>query len=345
MGIPTRPTSGILARRLASAAALLLALASAAAAQDGGWSTVVAAAKKEGAVTLYTSATAPQHRQLAKAFESKYGITVEILDARASELRERVRAEQASGRFLGDVIQNGSTTMRHQGEEQAFQPHGEIPSLAGLRPPFAADALQVPNFVLAYGILVNVNLLNPEQQPRSWHDLLEPRWRGKLLADDFRAIGGGQTFFSVTYDAFGRAFHEQLKTQGIVFSRGVGESERRVAMGEYPIRLPQQFPNYLALKGLPVRLVIPEEGCPYVPFDLAVMRNAPHPNAARLLIDFYLGPEGQLLYANAGLIPVTAGVLEKTDPAMRELAGAKLLGATSPEEQEAMLALATEMYR
>jgi iron(III) transport system substrate-binding protein len=328
-------------------ATLLLAviLAPVAAAQDAAWDAVVAAARNEAAVTLYTSATAPQHVQLAKAFESKYGIKVQILDARASELRERVRAEQSNGRFLGDVIQNGSATMRHQAEEQAFQPHGDIPSLAGLRAPFAADSLQVPNFVLAYGILVNVNLLKPDQQPKSWHDLLDPRWRGKLLADDFRAIGGGQTFFSVTYDAFGRAFHDTLKTQGIVFSRGVGESERRVATGEYPIRFPQQFPNYVALKGLPVRLVLPEEGCPYVPFDLAVMRNAPHPNAARLLIDFYLSPEGQLIYANNALIPVVNGVIEKTDPEIRALAGAKLLGFTTAEEQEAMLALATQMYQ
>jgi iron(III) transport system substrate-binding protein len=334
-------------RRGTHAAALLLAavLASAVAAQAADWSAVVAAAKKEGTVTLYSAATAPQHRQLAKAFESKYGIRVESLDLRASELRERVRAEQASGRFLGDVMQNGTTTMRRQAEEQALQPHGEIPSLAHLRAPFVADALQVPNFVLAYGILVNASQLPPAQQPKSWRDLLDPRWRGKLLADDFRALGGGQTFFSVTYDAFGAAFHEQLKTQNLVFSRGVGESERRVAMGEYPIRFPQQFPNFVALKGLPVKLVVPEEGAPYVPFDLGVMRNAPHPNAARLLIDFYLSESGQLLYANNGLIPVVDGILEKTEPAMRELVSAKLLGATSAEEQDAMLRLATEMYR
>jgi iron(III) transport system substrate-binding protein len=345
MKILTRLRSGLFSDRIVSAAALAISFVSAAAAQESGWSEVVAAARKEGAVTIYTSATAPQHRQLAKAFENKYGIKVEILDARASELRERVRAEQASGRFLGDVIQAGSATMRRQAEEQAFQPHGDIPSLAHLRAPFAADALQVPNFVMAYGILVNEKLLPAAQRPKRWHDLLDPRWRGKLLADDFRALGGGQIFFSVTYDAFGRAFHEQLKAQNIVFSRGVGESERRVAMGEYPIRFPQQFPNYVALKGLPLRLVIPEEGCPYVPFDLAVMRNAPHPNAARLLIDFYLSPEGQLLYANNGLTPVVDDVLEKTDPAMRVLAGAKLLGASSPDEQEAMLALATRMYQ
>src|SRR4051812_46942452 len=122
-----------------AAAALLIALAQIPAAGAEDWASVVAAARKEGTVTLYTSATAPQHVQLARAFESRFGIKVQILDARASELRERVRAEQASGRFLGDVIQNGSATMRHQAEEQAFQPHGEIPNIALLRPPFAAD--------------------------------------------------------------------------------------------------------------------------------------------------------------------------------------------------------------
>ncbi|MDB5408849.1 MAG: Ferric transporter ATP-binding subunit [Rhodospirillales bacterium] len=322
---------------------LVAAVGLPAAAQD--WDAVVAAAKTEGSVTLYSSATAPQHRQVAKAFESATGIRVDILDLRASEQRERVRMEQTSGRFLGDVLQNGSVTMRHQAAEQAFQPHGDIPAIAGLRAPFAADALQVPNFVMAYGMLVNVNSLKPEERPRSWHDLLDPRWRGRLLADDFRAIGGGQTFFAATYDAFGAAFHDRLKAQSPVFSRGVGESERRVASGEYPIRFPQQFPNYVALKGLPVTLVLAEEGAPYVQFDLAVLRNAPHPNAAKLLIDFYLRPKGQLLYANNALIPVVEGIIEKTDPEMRELASAKLLGSTTAERQDEMLALATRLYQ
>jgi iron(III) transport system substrate-binding protein len=96
---------------------------------------------------------------------------------------------------------------------------------------------------------------------------------------------------------------------------------------------------------LPVKLVIPVEGAPYIRFDLAVLKNAPHPNAARLLIEYYLSPEAQLVYANAGLIPVIKGVAEKADPDLRALAGAKLLGTSDPNTQDAMLDLAKQIYK
>ena len=82
----------------------LASLAFPASAQDAGWDSVVAAAKKEGKVVVYSMALgAPYYLAVLKAFEAKYGIKVESLDLRASELAERVRTEQAAGRFLGDT--------------------------------------------------------------------------------------------------------------------------------------------------------------------------------------------------------------------------------------------------
>ena len=68
-------------------------------------------AKKEGKLVIYTASIgSPFHKTVFKAFEKKYGIKVELLEARASEVRERVRVEQSAGRFLGDLHHNGSTT-------------------------------------------------------------------------------------------------------------------------------------------------------------------------------------------------------------------------------------------
>ena len=87
------------------------AIVTSAAAQSDDWNKVVEAAKKEGKLLIYTASTGSvPHKKVIQAFESKYGIKVELLEARASEVRERVRVEQAAGRFLGDVHHNGSTT-------------------------------------------------------------------------------------------------------------------------------------------------------------------------------------------------------------------------------------------
>jgi iron(III) transport system substrate-binding protein len=340
-----------LLRHLALAAVLALSIAplvtvGPASAQDAEWVKVIEAARKEGKVSLYTStAGAAFHVAVMRTFEAKYGIPIELLDVRASELRERVRTEQISGRYLGDATQNGQATLFRQEQEGVLQPHGGIANVANLLPAHVATAIRVPSYVLAYGILINSTLIKPPDEPKSWKDLLDAKFRGKILSDDMRALGGGQIFFTATYDAFGREFHEGLAAQQPVFSRDIGNDERRVAHGEYPLRIPQLFSTIAPMKGLPVKLVIPVEGAPYIRFDMAVLKNAPHPNAARLLINHYLTLEAQLIYANAGLIPAVQGVAEKTNEDARYLASAKLLGTSDPNTQDAMLDLAKQIYK
>lgn len=308
---------------------------------------LVEAAKKEGVVTFYTSALGQNfHGDVWASFQRKYGIRVEVLDARASELRERVRTEQASGRFLGDVMVNGAATLSRQLGEGQLQPHGGIPNAGKLRAETKApDDVRIPYYLHVYGVLVNTNLVKPADEPKSWWDLTDGKWKGKILSDDVRAIGGGSVWFSAATDRLGKDFQEKLAAQSLLFSRDIGNDEKRVAAGEYPVRIPQIFSNYLQMKGLPVKYVIPSEGLAYIEFQMAVLKNAPHPNAARLLINHIIEEESQLVYANNGLIPVRAGVVDKARPDVREAASAKLMGTTDPNTQDAMLALAKQIYK
>ena len=305
------------------------------------------AAKKEGKVSLYTSFIGnPLHMNVVKTFEQKYGISVEVYDARATEINERVRTEQTTGRFLADVFQNGQATLERLEKEQGIlQPSGDLPNAKFLRAAHPATATRAPSYILGYGILANVNLVKPDDEPKSWTDLADPRWKGKIMSDDMRAAGGGAILFAATHDALGADFHRKLALNDIVFSRDVGVDEKRVAAGEFPLRMPQLISNMLLLKGLPVRFVMPREGAPYVRFDLAVLKNAPHPNAARLFINHYLSEQAQVMYANGALIPVIEGAAAKASAETRAFASVKLMGTTKPETQEAMYALAKDIYK
>jgi iron(III) transport system substrate-binding protein len=316
-----------------------------AAAQDD-WSKVVDAGKKEGKLLVYTASigSAP-HKQIIQAFEAKYGIKVDLLEARASEVRERVRVEQAAGRFLGDLHHNGSTTTWLMTRDGNFQPRGEVPNVKNIEAPYAADDTAIPAEVISYGLLINKSMVKPADEPKSWKDLLDPRWQGKILSDDYRALGGGAVFFPVMLRVFGREFHDKLAQQKPVFSRDIQNNERRCARGEYPIYLPFNLQDLNNLKGLPVKAIVPAEGRPYVRFDISMLKQAPHPNAARLFMNHYLEPESQLILANVGYNPVIKGVVEKTMEELRPLLAAKPLGTTDPPKQDEMLALAKEIYK
>lgn len=310
------------------------------------WNKVIDAARQEGKVVVYSAFVgSPANVAVAKAFEKKYGIPVTFLEARASEIRERIRTEQAAERFIGDLSHDGETTTTLQMHEGAFEPHGFIPSLGNLRSPFKADDVRVPVFAIVYGILVNTNLVKPADEPKSWADLTDPKWNGKILSDDMRALGGGSVMFFVLYDKLGREFHEKLALNHPVWSRELRASERRVARGDYPIWIPMTAGDYAGLKGLPVKLITPQEGYTYITYDVAVLKNAPHPNAARLLMDFFLTPEAQLIHDEQGLMMVTntpaSGGTKEAD-AIRK---GKLLGTTDASKQDEMLKRAKEIYK
>src|ERR1700754_3610501 len=114
-------------------------------AQGDDWAKVAEAGKKEGKLVIYTASIGSASLKAGtKAFEQKYGISVELLEARASEVRERVRVEQSAGRFLGDVHHNGSTTTWLMTRDGNFQPYGSLPNLKNIEQPYAASEMSIP---------------------------------------------------------------------------------------------------------------------------------------------------------------------------------------------------------
>jgi iron(III) transport system substrate-binding protein len=293
------------------------------------WAKIVEAAKKEGKVVVYSGYVSPNtHKAIGDAFEKEYGIKVEYFMARGGELRERVRIEQSTGRFLADVSHNALTQTSGENRiENSLVPHGGLPDMKRLKPDFAAraDDTVVPIFTINYGFLVNTNLVKPGDEPKGWRDLLDPKWKDKILSDDPRASGGGRVMFHMTYDKWGAEFHEKLAAQNLVFVRDYNEATRRVARGEYPIYIPLILGDYAKIKPLPVKYVIPEEGATYGSYGVAIFRNAPHPNAARLLANFYFSDIAQAVYANDGHGIVISDLKEKLNPEAEALANVKPL--------------------
>jgi iron(III) transport system substrate-binding protein len=330
------------------ALAAVLVISSPALAHDEGWDKVVAAAKSEGRVTFYSGLVgSPSTAAVAGAFEKATGIKTEYLDLRISEIRERMRAEQIAGRIIGDVLTTSfNVTTSIENNEGSLQPLRAFPNRA--RSDVAIDnpaGTQAPVYILKYGILINTKLVAPADEPKSWTDLLDPKWSGKILADDPRALGGGFNAFVAQHDKFGVDFLKKLADQKLVFTRDLREAERRVARGEYPIYIPFLFNDFSSLKGLPVKAIVPSEGVAYVQFVASMVKNTTHPNAALIFINFLLSDEAQLIFAREGLGPVVNAVDAKVPDDLRPLVAAKPMGTSDWRREQKLLQLAKEIFK
>lgn len=330
---------------IAASAAVLAMAAPAAHAQSANWDQVVAAAKREGKLLIYNGTNFPIVRKIAAEMQKETGISIDVLDGRATEIRERIRVEQSTNRTVASLSYSGFTTLITQTGEGVFQEHGPLPNAQGVIPELVSKGHVLLGSVGMFILMYNTSLVKGDDAPKSWHDLTNPRWQGKILSDDFRAAGAGNVWFEATLNAFGRGFHEKMALQKPVFSRNFPESERRVARGEYPLYLPFNVSEYISLRGLPIKAIVPSEGAAYVPFGAAILKDAPHPNAARVFLNFLLSEKGQTMLAAEGFRPAKAGFESKAPPEVAPLVAGKLLGTTTPGRLDETTRIATEIYK
>jgi len=309
-----------------------------------GWENVVSAAKSEGRVVVYNGTTVEVPGRIAKLFEAKYGIAVDLLNGRAGEIRERIRSEQATGKRIGDISLNGIATASVQAVSGAFRPYGYLPNAAKLLPAFASDGTLLQVRAGLFGILMNTSMVSPEDAPKTWAGLALPKWRGRFLLSDPRTAGGGSILYGALFYRFGPELYDKILSQAPVIVTDILVAQRRVARGEYPMYVPFTLADMRNLAGLPVRAIVPEEGAPYTTGAMSILKDAVHPNAARLFLDFYLSDEAQDLYADFGETSATGRVGKNLPAEIRDLYKAKLLGTTKPEDQDAMLARASAAF-
>jgi ABC-type Fe3+ transport system substrate-binding protein len=279
---------------------------------------LVEAAKKEGKVVWYTTLIVNQAiRPLKEAFEKTYpGIELQYARADEAPTAAKILAEAQASRLQADIF-DGISNMVPLKRAGLVVPHGS-PS-AGKIPAELKDQqgywISILLYVFSPGI--NTTLVSKEHAPKTYQDLLDQRWRGKMAWNP-GSIAGALGFVGATLmsmgDARGMDYLKALSAQRIV---NIEASSRaildQVIAGEYPIGL-MMFNHHTVIsaqKGAPSDW-IKMEPVPVALDAVAILKDAPHPNAAKLLVDFLTSEDGQRVLQKADYLPAMPSV-----PAMK----------------------------
>ena len=303
---------------------------------------LIDAAKREGQVTWYTTQIINQlARPAAEAFQKKYGIAVNYVRGDSGDVSLRVLNEHQAGHTLADMIDATSAIPAIKARGYLLK---WLPDDAGRLPKDASDpeAYWVATNEYVHTPAFNTNLVPRGTEPKTYQDLLDPKWKGKMAWATHIDTSGGAGFVGIVLTAMGEdkgmAYLRSLAKQDIVGLDGSARSVvDQVMAGEYPIAL-QIFnhqPVISAAQGAPVDW-IPMTPAMGIFSVTALLQDAPHPNAAKLFEDFLISEEGQQIFRDHDYIPIDPNVPPR-NPSLRPSNGPFQAIFFSPEKMSALM--------
>lgn len=304
------------------AVCFMIILPAVARAQDKDWNRLIAGARQEGKVVVTGSADPAVRVEIPAKFKARFGVTVEYIGGRSGEVMSRLRSERRSGLFTVDVIISGAETA-----STVLYPEKMIDPLRPLLFPEVIDPskwkggkpwffdpeekyiLRLFKYVSSI-VAVNTRVVKPGELS-SIQDLLHPKWKGKISADDPTVSGQGASVASTLYLFLGEEFVKRLYVDNQVsVSRSSRQVEDWLAQGTHPVSVGvgESGVQRLQKEGFPVDTIHRLSGMPgYIGgggFNyLCVFNSAPHPNAARLFVNWLASKEGMEVYSRLLLDP------------------------------------------
>lgn len=264
---------------------------------------VLEGARKEGTVVIYTSLNLKDSVPITEAFEKKYGVKVSLWRGGSEKVLNRSLTEARAGRYVPDILETNGPEMEALTREKLLTPFyspsfKDIPDVAfPSHRHYVADRFNF--FVLGY----NTNLVKPDEVPKTYQDLLDPRWAGKVAIE-----AGDSDWFAAIVKSMG-------EEKGLEYFRKLAQTKPQMrtghtliaellSAGEMPLAATVYNQNIerLRQKGAPVNWVplAPTFGRPN---SIGIAKHTPHPHAALLFADFMLSKEGQELIKKRNRVP------------------------------------------
>ena len=310
--------------------AFLVQGASIALGADKDWTELIEAVRKEGKVVVFGPAHQEVRRVLPAAFEKRFGVKMEYMGGRGSAAAAKLRKERAAGLYTADAALAGIQTMARR-----FYAGKMLDPVKPLLLPEVMDgskwkkgepwfidpekkyALRLFSYV-AELITINTNFVKPEDYKTAKGLLLNPKFKGKIVAHDPRRSGTGSNKAAQLYLTYGESF---LKEFYVDQKPRISRRERQITdwllRGTYPVIMGGDFAEIEKMRkeGLPVKSIFELSDLPASLSggngNLVVFNKRPHPNATKLLVNWIASKEGLEIYARASGRAVTRNDIDE----------------------------------
>lgn len=281
------------------------------------WDKTVAEGRKEGKVVLYGTFGPQTRTAIMEEMKKTYGIEVEALSGRGTELVTKVKGERRSGLYLADLWIGGDTTMvsvlKPEGMLEPLEPQLVIPEVVDATKWYEGQLqwLDKAKYILIFAagpsgsITINTNMVKPEEI-KSYKNLLEPRWKEKVMIFNPVRPGPGNSWFTNMADILGIDYMRALAKQEPVMISDERLQTDWLVRGKYAISIAIGFAQnfqHMAEAGAPVAMHKFAEGEYLTAGDshIAMFNRAAHPNAARVFVNWLLTPGTQTMMSRENL--------------------------------------------
>lgn len=265
---------------------------------------LLAAAVKEGKVVWYSSVDVKVAEAVAKEFRAAFPkIQIDVERAGSERVFQRVNQEYQSGIKNVDVVNSSDASHFLFWKQQKW--------LAPHTPPdvkrFPARHEDPEHYYATWRATLNVigyntNVISAKDAPTGYLDLLDPKWKGKLVKAHPSYSGTSLTATYALSKALGWEYFEKLSKQGVQQLQSTTAPPKSIASGERAVMVDgNEYNMFMEIDAKsPVKIVYAKEGTPFVTSPSAIFAAAPHPNAARVLENFLFTAKIQQLAVNVG---------------------------------------------
>jgi iron(III) transport system substrate-binding protein len=262
-----------------------------------------AKARAEGKVVWYTSTPIEQAQKIAALFKQQHGIEVELFRSGGSAILSRFQQEMTAGRAAADVITHSdpsaANALGKKGFTIPFKPKNfdKIPDAAK-----AADGMYVGQRLNMMTHYLRSDKVAAADEPKTWGDLVNPKYKGKLVMTDPSFTSLQVSVVGTMSKLRGWDYYQKLRLNDVMIVQGnqqvsdmLKRGERMIAVGAL-----DSYAADLKKEGHPIKTLYPTDGIFIIPSPTSVVKNSPHPNAARLFAEFMIGDDAQKIFPADG---------------------------------------------